>query len=292
MRFAFIGAEKARHSVPMLCRMLQVSRSGYYAWRRRGPSRRALEDARLGTLVVAAHQAGRGTYGSPRVLDDLREGGERTSRKRVARLMKERGLVGGPKKRWFHPTSASSADVSVPNTLARAFNISAPNRVWASDITYVRTEEGWLYLAVVIDLFSRRVVGWSIQPTLHTDIVLSALTMAVGQRLPGPGLLQHSDRGCQYTSDDYQQALREHGIQCSFSGRGNCWDNAVVESFFATLKRELIYRRTWQTRAEVASAIHEYIEVFYNRRRRHTTLASRSPAAHEALYARRLHQAA
>lgn len=292
MRFAFIGAEKARHSVPMLCRMLRVSRSGYYAWRGRGPSQRALEDARLDTLVVAAHQAGRGTYGSPRVLDDLRESGESTSRKRVARLMKERGLVGEPKKRWRHPSSAPSDQVSAPNTLDRAFNVSAPNRVWASDITYIRTWEGWLYLAVVIDLFSRRVVGWSMQSSVDTDIVLSALTMAVGQRLPAPGLLQHSDRGCQYTSHDYQRALRNHGIECSLSGRGNCWDNAVVESFFGTLKRELIYRRSWKTKAEAASAIHEYIEVFYNRRRRHTTLNSRSPAAHEALYAKQVHQAA
>jgi putative transposase len=292
MRFAFIGAEKARHSVPMLCRVLQVSRSGYYAWCRRGPSRRAVEDARLGALVVAAHRAGRGTYGSPRVLDELREAGERTSRKRVARLMKERGLVGEPQKRWHHPSPGPSGDVSVPNTLARAFTVSAPNRVWASDITYVRTWEGWLYVAVVLDLFSRRVVGWSMRPTLHTDIALSALTMAVGQRLPEPGLLQHSDRGSQYTSEDYQQVLREHGIACSLSGRGNCWDNAVAESFFASLKRELVHRYYWRTREEAASAIHEYIEVFYNRRRRHTTLSSRSPAAHEALYAKQVHKAA
>lgn len=211
MRFAFIGAEKARHSVPMLCRMLRVSRSGYYAWRRRGPSRRALEDARLGTLIVASHREGRGTYGSPRILDDLREAGERVSRKRVARLMKERDLVGEMKKRWRHPSSAPSDAVCAPNILDRAFNVPQPNRVWASDIIYVHTYEGWLYLAVVIDLFSRRVVGWSIQASLHTDIVRSALTMAVGQRLPGPGLLQHSDRGSQYTSDDYQRMLRSHG---------------------------------------------------------------------------------
>jgi putative transposase len=292
MRFAFIGAEKARHSVPMLCRMLHVSRSGYYAWRRRTPSSRALEDSRLGTLIVASHREGRGTYGSPRILDDLREAGERVSRKRVARLMKERNLVGEMKKRWRHPSAAPSDAVLAPNTLDRAFNVSEPNRVWASDITYVRTYEGWLYLAVVIDLFSRRVVGWSIQSSMHTDIVLSALTMAVGQRLPGPGLLQHSDRGSQYTSDDYQRMLRSHGIACSFSGRGNCWDNAVVESFFGTLKRELIYRRPWPTRQVAAAAIHEYIEVFYNRRRRHTTLGGKSPANHEALAERRLDQAA
>lgn len=291
MRYAFIGAEKARYSVPQLCRLLEVSRSGYYAWQRRGPSRRALEDARLGTLVVAAHQAGRGTYGSPRVLSELRESGERTSRRRVARLMRERGLVGEAKKRWRHPSS-EPGNACAPNTLDREFNVPSPNQVWASDITYVRTWEGWLYLAVVIDLFSRRVVGWSMQSSLHTDIVLSALTMAIGQRLPGPGLLQHSDRGSQYTSDDYQLALRQHGIECSLSGRGNCWDNAVVESFFGTLKRELIYRRSWATRQEAAQAIHEYIEVFYNRRRRHTTLGGMSPAAFEALAQRQTNQAA
>jgi putative transposase len=292
MRFAFIGAEKARHSVPMLCRMLRVSPSGYYAWRRRGPSKHALEDSRLGTLVVGAHHDGRGNYGSPRVLDELRAAGERTSRKRVARLMRERGLVGEMRKKWRHPSGAPSDASCVPNTLGRAFDVPVPNRVWASDITYVRTWEGWLYLAVVIDLFSRRVVGWSMQGHMRTDIVLSALTMAVGQHLPSPGLLQHSDRGSQYTSDDYQRALRGHGIQCSMSGRGNCWDNAVVESFFGTLKKELIYRRSWATRQEAAAAIHEYIEVFYNRRRRHSTLGGISPADYEALYKTSLSAAA
>jgi putative transposase len=290
MRFAFIGAEKARHSVPKLCRMLRVSPSGYYAWRRRGPSKHALEDSRLGTLVVAAHRAGRGTYGSPRILDDLRETGERTSRKRVARLMKERGIAGEMRKKWRHPGSAPTDAICPPNTLNRGFDVDAPNRVWASDITYIRTWEGWLYLAVVIDLFSRRVVGWSMQSHIQTDIVLSALTMAVGQRLPDPGLLQHSDRGSQYTSDDYQRALRTHGIECSMSRRGSCWDNAVVESFFGSLKKELVHRRAWPTRAEAAAAIHEYIEVFYNRRRRHSTLDNLSPATYEALYESKLAQ--
>lgn len=292
MRFAFIGAEKARHSVPLLCRVLRVSRSGYYAWSRRQPSQRALEDARLGTLVVVAHHAGRGTYGSPRVLDDLRERGERVSRKRVARLMRERGLVGEPKKKWRHPGAAPTDAVCAPNTLDRAFAVSEPNRVWACDITYVRTWEGWLYAAVVMDLFSRRIVGWSMQDHMRTDLALAALTMAVGQRIPGPGLLQHSDRGSQYTSSDYQRALRSHGIECSMSGRGNCWDNAAVESFFGTLKKELIYKRSWPTRREAAAAIHEYIEVFYNRRRRHSTLGGISPARFESLYDQRLAQAA
>ncbi len=283
MRFAFIRAEKAKHSVPLLCRALGVSRSGFYAWCKRKPSARALRDAMLGVDVVTIHHASRGTYGSPRILEELRERGERVSRKRVARLMRERGISGEVLKRWRHPSSPPD-DVATPNVLDRGFDVAAPNRVWASDITYVRTWEGWLYLAVVIDLFSRRVVGWSMQGHMRTDLVLGALTMAVGQRLPEPGLLQHSDRGTQYTSDGYQRALREHGIECSMSRRGNCWDNAVVESFFGTLKRELVHRRSWATRAEAAAAIHEYVEVFYNRRRRHSHLRYRSPAEHERIY--------
>jgi putative transposase len=291
VKFAFVQAEKARHGVPALCRMLSVSRSGFYAWRKREPSLHALRDAQLGVEVVTIHHASRATYGSPRVLAELRERGERTSRKRIARLMRERGVSGHIRKRWRHP-SGTPADATTANVLARGFDVAAPNRVWASDITYVRTWEGWLYLAVVIDLFSRRVVGWSMQGHMRTDLVLSALTMAVGQRLPEPGLLQHSDRGSQYASDDYQTALRHHGIECSMSGRGNCWDNAVVESFFGTLKSELIYRRTWATRNEAAAAIHEYIEVFFNRRRRHSYLEYRSPADYELIYERAQTQAA
>ncbi len=281
MKFAFIEAEKAHHNVSTLCRMLRVSRSGFYAWRNREPSAHALEDARLGTLVVLAYRAGRGAYGSPRVLRELRAQGERTSRKRVARLMRERGLVGLMKKRWRHPGASATTEPCPPNVLDRGFVVDAPNRVWATDITYVRTWEGWLYVAVVMGLFSRRVVGWSMQSHIRAELVLNALTMAVGQRLPSPGLLAHSDRGSQYTSDDYQRALRAHGIECSMSGRGNCWDNAVVESFFGTLKRELINRRSWPTRTAAAAAIHEYIEVFYNRRRRHSTLGYLSPAQYE-----------
>ena len=292
MRFAFIRSENARHSVLMLCRLLRVSKSGYYAWLKRGPSKRSLRDAYLGTMIAAFHVASRGTYGSPRILKDLREAKERTSRKRVARLMRERSLVGEAPKQWRHPAGVATNDPCPPNTLDRKFNVLAPNQAWAGDITYIRTWEGWLYLAVVIDLFSRRVVGWSMQSNMQTDIVLQALTMAVGQRLPGPGLLAHSDRGSQYTSDDYQRALRDHGIVCSMSGRGDCWDNAAVESFFATLKRELIYRRTWPTRNEAAMAIHEYIEVFYNRQRRHSTLDYASPADYERAHQEPVAQAA
>jgi putative transposase len=292
MRFDFIEAEKAKYSVPRLCRLLRVSRSGFYASRKREPSKRALEDARLGTLVVAAHRLGRGSYGSPRILDELREQGEQVGRRRIGRLMKERGLVGEMRRKWRHPAAAVTSDPCEPNKLDREFSTNSPNRFWASDITYVRTWEGWLYLAVVVDLFSRRIVGWSMQSHLRTDLVLDALTMAVGQRLPEPGLLAHSDRGSQYTSGDYQSALRAHGIECSMSGRGNCWDNAVVESFFGTLKRELVYRRPWRTRAEAAAAIYEYIEVFYNRVRRHSTLGGKSPATFEVIYQRMLGKAA
>ena len=277
MRFSFVDGEKANHSVLMLCRVLRVSKSGHYAWKKRAPSKHALEDARLGVLVVAAHQAGRGTYGSPRVLRELREGGERISRKRAARLLRERGLSGQSKRKWRHPSSGATNAPTMPNILDRGFTVAAPNRVWVSDITYVWTWEGWLYLSVVVDLFARRVVGWSMQSHMRTDIVVDALTMAVGQRMPAPGLLSHSDRGSQYTSDGYQVALRSHGIECSMSRKGNCWDNAVVESFFGTLKNELLYRRSWASRAEAMSAIHEYIEVFYNRQRRHSTLDYKSP---------------
>jgi len=292
MKFDFIEAEKAKYSVQRLCSMLRVSRAGYYASRVRGPSKRAVEDARLGTLVVQAHRVSRGTYGSPRVLKELRESGEWIGRRRVARLMKERSLSGEMAKKWRHPAGALTSDPCEPNKLDRDFTAPAPNRLWASDITYVRTWEGWLYVAVVIDLFSRRVVGWSIQRHMKTDLVLSALTMAVGMRLPPSGLLAHSDRGSQYTSYDYQSALKAHDIECSMSGRGNCWDNAVVESFFGTLKKDLIYRRSWATRDEAAAAIHEYIEVFYNRIRRHSTLGGKSPAAFEATYQHGFSQAA
>jgi transposase InsO family protein len=235
---------------------------------------------------------GRGTYGSPRILLELREQGERTSRRRIARLMKERGLSGEMRKKWRHPPGPVTNDPCAPNTLNREFHAAEPNQRWVADITYIRTWEGWLYLAVVLDLFSRRAVGWSMQSHMRTDIVLSALTMAVGQRLPGPGLLAHSDRGSQYTSFDHRSALRAHGIECSMSGRGNCWDNAVMESFFSSLKKDLIHRRSCPTREETVSAVHEYIEVFYNRYRRHTTLKGKSPASFESLYERNLTQAA
>jgi transposase InsO family protein len=281
---AFIDAERAQHSVSDLCRVLGISRSGYYAARTRPLSRRTREDARLAALVVSAFRVGRGAYGSPRVLKELRDRGERVSRKRVARLMRERQLFGRIRRRWRSITATIEAGHAEPNHLERRFDVDGPNRAWATDISYVRTWEGWLYLAVVIDLFSRRVVGWSIRDHLRTELVAEALVMAIGKRVPEPGLLHHSDQGSQYGSDDYRRLLAAHGIACSMSRRGNCWDNAVVESFFATLKRELLYRRSWPTRDEAAACIHEWIENFYNRERRHSYLAFRSPDEYERLH--------
>jgi putative transposase len=289
---AFIDAEHAHYSVSDLCRALGVSRSGYYAAKTRPLSRRTREDARLGALVVAAFRVGRGAYGSPRVLNELRERGERVSRKRVARLMRERQLFGRIRRRWRTFAATIEAGHAEPNHLERRFDVDGPNRAWATDISYVRTWEGWLYLAVVIDLFSRRVVGWAIREHLRTELVAEALVMAIGQRVPEPGLLHHSDQGSQYGSDDYRRLLAAHGIECSMSRRGNCWDNAVVESFFATLKRELLYRRSWPSRDEAAASIHEWIENFYNRERRHSYLGFQSPDDYEMLHARRRASAA
>ncbi len=286
MRFAFIDAEKARHKVNVLCRALRVSRSGYYASRRRPISRRACEDARLGALVVRAFRAGRGAYGSPKVLDELREQGERVSRKRVARLMRERLLFGQIRRRWRNAAATIGLGLAEPNRLERRFDVKGPNQTWATDITYVRTWEGWIYLAVVIDLYSRRVVGWAARDHLRTELVADALVMAIGNRVPEPGLIHHSDQGSQYGSDDYRRLLAAHGITCSMSRRGNCWDNAVVESFFATLKRELIYRRSWPTRDEAIASIEEWID-FYNRDRRHSYLGSKSPEAYERSHGHR-----
>jgi len=267
--------------VTLMCRQLDVSSSGYYAWKHRKPSRRARDDEVLVQKIKQVHKESRGTYGSPRVLDDLKEDGFEVGRRRVARLMKENGITGTPPKP-FKRTTDSKHDLAIAdNVLNREFTVEAPDTAWATDITYVRTWEGWMYLAVVIDLFSRRVVGWSMATHMRTGLVTGALTMALGRRLPRRGMLHHSDRGSQYASHDYRDALRDNGIVCSMSGKGDCWDNAVVESFFATLKKDLIHRRPWPTVREARAAIADYIEVFYNRKRKHSTLGNVSPANYE-----------
>jgi putative transposase len=223
--------------VAWMCRQLDVSRSGYYAQKHRKPSRRAREDKVLVKKIEAVHKKSRGTYGSPRVLEELREQGIDLGRRRVARLMKENGITGTPPKRFKRTTDSNHGLAIADNILNREFTVDGPDKVWATDITYVRTWEGWMYLAVVIDLFSRRVVGWSMTTHMRSSLVTGALDMALGLRLPSPDMLHHSDRGSQYASHDYRDALRKHGIVCSMSRKGDCWDNAVVESFFANLKR-------------------------------------------------------
>ena len=283
MRFAFIDVEKTSYPMRILCRVLEVSRSGYYAWRARKPSARDLEDERLRPKIAEAFKTGRGTYGSPRVRAELVDQGFEIGRKRVARLMRELGLQGvSPRK--FRVTTNSDHDHPIAaNVLDRDFEASGPNEKWATDITYIYTSEGWLYLAVVMDLYSRRIVGWSTADHLKTELCLDALRMALDHRTGVEGLIHHSDRGVQYASDRYREALAAQGIECSMSRRANCWDNSVAESFFGTLKNELIYRRPWSTREEARDAIGEYIEIFYNRIRRHSTIGDISPAKFEEM---------
>ena len=281
MKFAFIAVEKAFFPTSVLCKVLKVPRSGFYAWQQRVPSAHSDEDARLRVHIAAIHERSRGTYGSPRVHAELRASGFCVSRKRVARLMRELGLA-SRRKRRFKATTDSKHNLPVAeNVLDRKFEADAPDIAWATDITYVWTAEGWLYLAAILDLFSRRVVGFAMSDRIDRALVLDALRMAVGRRVPNAGLVHHSDRGSQYASGDYQTALDELGVVCSMSRKGNCWDNAVAESFFATLKTELIYLRRFATRAEAREAIFEFIERFYNHERRHSTIGYLSPVEFE-----------
>ena len=276
-------AEKAIFPVLVLCRVLEVSRSGFYGWMRSEGRRstRDESDAALTTKIAEAHTRSRGTYGSPRIHEELQAGGMHVGRNRVARLMKEQGLHGCRPRPFRTTTDSRHGEPIAPNLLERNFAPAGPDQVWASDITYVRTWEGWMYLAVVIDLWSRRVIGWSVADHMRTELVLGALEMAVGQRVPEPNLIHHSDRGSQYASGDYRGALTAHGILCSMSRKGDCWDNACVESFFATLKTELIHRRPWPTMQEARLAIHEFIGCFYNSQRTHSFLGYMAPTDFE-----------
>jgi len=281
MRYPFIDAEKALYPLVVLCRVMCVSRSGFYAWRNRPPSLRAREDARLRTRIRVIHAQSRQTYGSPRTLRALQDDGERIGLHRVERLRRAEELKTCYKRRYRITTQSDHAYPVSENILARNFTPSAPNQVWAGDITYVATAEGWIYLAVVLDLYSRRVIGWSMGPRLNSTLAQEALSMAVKQRRHAGVVLHHSDRGVQYASADFQALLSGQRMICSMSRRGNCWDNAVVESFFKTLKVECVYRQRLQTREQARQTIFEYIEVFYNRQRLHSTLDYRSPVAYE-----------
>jgi transposase InsO family protein len=288
VRFRFIATEKAQFPVRVLCRTLQVSRAGFYAWQDRAPSARAQADERLGVEIAAIHAESRQRYGSPRIHAELVERGCRTGRKRVARLMRGHGLAARRRRRFRVTTQSRHLFPIAPNVLARQFERAAPNQAWVTDITYIPTGEGWLYLAVILDLCSRFAVGWAMHDRITDDLTLDALGMALSRRRPSPGLLHHSDRGRQYASGDYQRLLAEHEIVGSMSRRGNCWDNAVAESFFASLKVELVHDATWSTRTAARAELFEYLEVFYNGRRRHSALGYLSPRAFEQ---RREHEA-
>jgi putative transposase len=282
--YRFVEQEKANHPVRLLCRTLGVSPSGYYAWRGRGPSAHELADRELAARVREAHARGRGTYGSPRVHAELREVGHRVGRKRVARLMREQELAGIRRRRFVTTTVADRTAAPAPDLVNRDFRAPGPDRLWVADITYLPTRAGFCYLAAITDAWSRRVVGWSMATGLHTELITRALDMALVRRNPGPGLVHHSDRGTQYTSLAFGRRLREAGIAASMGSTGDCYDNALAESFFATLEKDLIDRSDWRNATEARAAVFEYIEVFYNRIRRHSGIGNLSPAAFEERY--------
>lgn len=280
MRFSFIRTEKANYPIRVLCRVLEVSRSGYYAFEAHQPSVRELADRRLRVVVQEIHQRSRRVYGSVRIHQELLQTTDhRPSRKRVARVMRAAGLVGVQRRAFCHTTDSAHDLPVAGNILDRAFTTDRPNVAWVSDITYVWTDEGWVYLAVILDLFSRRVVGYAMSSLIDRELVLLALATALARRRPDRGLVLHSDRGSQYASDDYQRMLEKHGIRCSMSRLGNCWDNAVAESFFGTLKSE--QRERYATRAQAVARITDYIVNFYNPVRRHSTLDYVSPIEYE-----------
>jgi transposase InsO family protein len=284
--YPFIEAENAgdRGTVKRACELLKVSRAAYYAHRAAGPSQRDRDDAALTEKIVKAHNESRGTYGAPRVHAELRAQGHRHSRKRVARLMRAAGRVGRAPKRWRTTTVPDPAATLPADLIARDFSCAATdiNTRWCGDITYIHTWEGWLYLATVIDIASRRVVGWATADHLRTDLVEQALRNAVTGRRPDKGVIFHSDRGCQYTSGQYARAAGETGVRLSVGRKGQCWDNAVAESFFATIKTEMLDRQPWPTKAKAHKALFEYIEGWYNTRRRHSSLGYLSPVTYEA----------
>jgi putative transposase len=281
--FRLIEAERARHSVPRLCRMLGVSRSGYYAWRHRPPSERARFDAVLQEKIETIHRNSRATYGAPRIHAELRAIGIHCSRKRVARLMRRaklRGCLRGGRMRTAYRRALQQA---APDLVGRNFAAQEPDRLWVADITYVRSREGFVYLAFILDAYSRRIVGWSMATHLRTELVVDALQMAIARRKPSPGLVHHSDRGVQYTSLSFGKRLENEGLVPSMGRVGSAYDNALAESFVATLKTELLYRNSWPTRQMARTAIFEYIEGFYNNRRRHSALGHLSPAEYEGV---------
>ena len=275
---------KAEHAIRSLCTVLEVSASGYYDWvgRQTRPGPRARANALLAAQIVQLHLASRKTYGTPRIQLDLRQGGQRHGRNRIGRLMRQQDLCGRAKGRFRVRTTDSNHDQPIaPNRLAELPAPTAPNQIWLGDITYIPTGEGWLYLAGVMDRYSRRIVGWAMAENIDTRLVLAAWGMAQTQRQPAPELVFHSDRGSQYASGDFRQALAASHTRPSMSRQGNCYDNAAMEAFWSTLKMELVYRQTFATRQQAQAAIFEYIEIFYNRQRRHSALGYATPTDFE-----------
>lgn len=283
--YEFIKAHRHLFPVEVMCRELDVAHSGYYAWLQKPVCDRAMEDSRLLALIRASYKASHGIYGARRIFLDLREAGETCSKHRVERIMRLNKIVALHGYRTRH-YSVGKPSVLIPNLLKRQFAVEKPNRVWTTDITYIRTWEGWLYLAVVMDLFSRKIVGWAARLTIHRALVLDAVMMAVKRRRPS-GTIIHSDQGVQYGSDDWRRFCRKNRLEASMSRRGNCWDNAVAESFFASLKKERIKKRIFNTREQAIEDVFDYIESFYNPRRRHSYIGGVSPDAFEAAAKRR-----
>ena len=281
MKFQFMKDHKDEFKTERMSSVFNVSRSGYYKFITRKPSDRAQENERLLGKIKASHQNSRNTYGSPRICSELRTDGETCSRKRVARIMKKCNMAAKMKKRFKVTTKANPNEIPAPNLLNQNFVAAEPNKRWVADFTYVDTKEGWLYVAAVMDLFSRRIVGLAMSDRMKDDLVISALQQAFLHRQPDTGLIHHSDRGSQYTSKDFKDLLIKYCIIASMSGSGNCYDNAVIESFFHTLKTEHIYFEQYETREQAKRSIFEYVEVFYNRQRRHSTLNYMSPVVFE-----------
>lgn len=283
MKFAFIEEHLRDYPVEAACEVLAVSRSGYYAWLHRPASARAQRRQELAKKIQAVHEENRGVYGSPRIFRALAAKGEKVCENTVAKVMREQEIRAKTKRKFVPRTTDSKHDRPVAaNLLNRQFDVALPDQAWVVDITYILTDEGWLYLAGVMDLCTRRIVGWSMAGHMRTDLVADALKMAVARRGRHDGLLHHSDRGVQYASDDYRHLMETHNMVCSMSGRGDCWDNAAMESFWGTLKTELVHHERYATREQARASIFEYIEVFYNRKRLHSSLGYMSPEAFEA----------
>ena len=281
MRFAFVDEHRSDVPVERLCRIMNVTSRGFRAWVSRPMSRRQRDDLVLLAHIREQNKLSLGSYGRPHMTAELKELGLHVGHRRVGRLMRENGLYAVRTRKYKATTDSNHGFNIAPNVLNRDFMADEPNQKWAGDISYVWTREGWLYLAVMLDLHSRRVIGWAVSNRLKRNLAIQALDMAVALRKPPPGCLHHTDRGSQYCSHDYQKRLRQHGFKVSMSGKGNCYDNAVVETFFKTVKAELIWRHTWHTRRQVHTALFQYINGFYNPRRRHSTLGGKSPIAFE-----------